>query len=230
MARTSRFRKRDSDRSGFTFLDRELVVDEGSLVGADEFDTPPPSKKSLGGEGDISEGDVRVGAFEGTVGETTASTAVKPKVQTVTAGGGITFSNRIYESSGEELNLVHLQVVGSNLTNLNITVDPQVSAGRHGNKLVLEGVGSSVILEDGNGLSLRRLINLDSGALINLFYTETDSVWMETSRSRREHLLVHGFRENQRFLVGHNPSDSDAIIVNFDTRDGLDDHSVKIGH
>ena len=59
MARRDRFRKRDSDRSGFTHLERQLVRDKGTLVGPEEFDQPPPSSKPLGGEGEISQGDLR---------------------------------------------------------------------------------------------------------------------------------------------------------------------------
>ena len=54
--RVSRFKKRDSDRSGFTYKEIRLVDDEGSLVGPDEFDTPPPSNFPIGGEGDVSPG------------------------------------------------------------------------------------------------------------------------------------------------------------------------------
>ena len=57
MVKSNRFRKRTSDRSGFDYLERELIRDKGSLVGSDERDNPPPSNISLGGEGDISTGE-----------------------------------------------------------------------------------------------------------------------------------------------------------------------------
>jgi len=56
MARDIRFRKSTSDRSGFDYKKREMVKDGSSWVGPDEKDDPPPSRFSLGGEGDISRG------------------------------------------------------------------------------------------------------------------------------------------------------------------------------
>ena len=179
MATKSRWRKRNSDRSGFTHRERELVLNEGVLVAPDEFDAPPPSKKSLGGEGDISPGDTRVDSDT----YTTPSDLDLP-VYYITAADGITFNERIYRSSGEQTNYGYLRVAGSN-GNIDVTANPQVSASRHGVQLTIECVGSSIILEDGSGLSLRSVFNMDSGSILNLFYSETTNLWQETSRSHR---------------------------------------------
>ena len=179
MAIKSRFKKRDSDRSGFTHLERELIRAEGVLVAPDEFDAPPPSKKSLGGEGDISPGDTRVNSDT----YTTPSDLDIP-VYYITAAGGISFSEQIFRSSGEQTNYGYLRIAGSN-GNINISSDPQVSISRHGVQLTLECVGSSIILENSNGLQMRSMFNMDSGAILNLFYSATENLWLETSRSHR---------------------------------------------
>ena len=56
MATISRFQLQDSHRDGFTRKKRSLVKDGAWKVGADELDTPPPSKRPLGGEGDVAQG------------------------------------------------------------------------------------------------------------------------------------------------------------------------------
>lgn len=179
MSTKSRYKKRDSDRSGFTHLERDLIRDEGVLVAPDEFDSPPPSKKSLGGEGDISPGNTRVDSDT----YTTPSDLDIP-VYYITAVGGITFTERIFRSNGEQTNYGYLRVAGSN-GNIDVTANPQVSSSRHGVQLTIECVGSSIILENGSGLSLRSMFNMDSGAILNLFYSETTNLWQETSRSHR---------------------------------------------
>jgi len=56
VAKSFRLRKKTSDRSGFDYTWNEIVKDGGSNVGIDERDDPPPSKISLGGEGEVSRG------------------------------------------------------------------------------------------------------------------------------------------------------------------------------
>lgn len=58
MAKISRFKLKNSERSGFKEYEIDLIKDNSYLVMPDEFDTPPPSNKSLGGEGEVS-GDPR---------------------------------------------------------------------------------------------------------------------------------------------------------------------------
>jgi len=180
----SRFKKRNSDRSGFTFLERELIRDNGSLVGPEEFDSPPPSNEPLGGEGDISPGDVRANDQS-----TETPDDKKIPIQYVTAGGGVTATRKVYNSSQEVLSSNFIHIVGSNQT-VDITANPQISAGSEGDKLTLLCVGSNVILNDGNGLSLRKTFNMDSGAIINLYYTSANTVWHELSRGHQHRSFV----------------------------------------
>ena len=56
MPRISRFKRKASDRSGFNCYEIEMVKDGAYKVSAEEYDTPPPSKISLGGGGDVSRG------------------------------------------------------------------------------------------------------------------------------------------------------------------------------
>ena len=57
------FRRRkllkDSDRSGFKHFRIQLIRDGAFLVHPDEWDMPPPSDESLGGEGDGIAVDIR---------------------------------------------------------------------------------------------------------------------------------------------------------------------------
>ena len=172
------FRKRDSDRSGMTYKKIQLVKDNGVLVGPEEFDTPPPSDVSLGGEGDISPGDVRGNS---TTYTTPAGSQIR--IQYITSGGGIQYEQKSY-SSGEVIGNGYFYIVGSNSA-VNVTADPQITRAGHGNKLTLEGIGSSVTLETGSGLSLRNIAVINSGFILNLIYSATDSLWYETSRSHR---------------------------------------------
>lgn len=177
--KTSRFRKRDSDRSGFTYLRRQLVKDEGFLVGPDEFDRPPPSKKPLGGEGDVSAGFIRSN-------HTSFATPDEniPKVQLISATGGISSKIRFFNASGEALNNGLLQVAASDTT-VDISKDPQISPGRQNQMITVEGVSNKIVLQDGNGLSMPKHFLLDSGALINFIYHSGNAVWKETSRSHK---------------------------------------------
>lgn len=176
--RISDYKKRDSDRSGFTELEKNLVSDDGSLVAPEEFDTPPPSKKSLGGEGDVSPGNTR-SAY------TDYSTPSENQIRTqyVTAGGGISYEQKTYKS-GEAIGSGFFYVVGSNSA-VTISANPQITSAGQGNKLTIECVGSSVTLQDGNGLSLRKIAVMNSGFILNLIYNATDGLWYETSRSHR---------------------------------------------
>lgn len=173
-SRISRYRKRESDRSGFDYKRFTMINDEGSLVGPDEFDTPPPSDRHLGGEGDVSVGDMRSNA------DTDYTTPSENDRRTfyITSGGGISYSDVD----------PWLYIVGSNET-VDITKNPQITSAPHNRVLTLECVGSSVVLEDGSGLSLRKAFVMDSGAIISLIYNATDNLWYETSRSHRTKMI-----------------------------------------
>jgi hypothetical protein len=180
--RDQRFRKRDSDRSGFTHKEIELVKDKGKLVHPIEFDAPPPSDESLGGEGEASHGFTR-NVSDNTIATVEAADENKLAVQVVTAAGGITTDERSYKS-GEPLGFHQIQAAGAEATT-DITADPQISAGRQSERMLVECVSNNIVLQDGNGLDLRAQFNMDSGAMINLIYNSGNTVWVETSRSHR---------------------------------------------
>ena len=76
-----------------------------------------------------------------------------------------------------------LLISGSN-ADITISADPQITRAEQNWQLTLECVGSSVTLQDGNGLDLRRIYTMTSGSILNLFYSATDNLWHETSRGR----------------------------------------------
>lgn len=182
MSRKKRYLLRDSDRDGFTYLDIETVVDNGSIVGRGEFDNPPPSNRLYPGEGDVSPGDTRLSYIsyqtDSGLGKTT---------QFVTATGGI-FLNFFPDNSNFIIrNPISgwMYIAGSN-QNVTITKNPQIPAANHGDKITLECVGSSVMISNSSGVRLYDArFNMDSGALLNLIYNSTDGLWHESSRSHR---------------------------------------------
>lgn len=176
MAKISRFQKRDSDRSGFTYKRMILTEDEGLLVGPDEFDNPPPSSKPLGSEGEINQGDARSGYDSYAIESEKDYT-----IQYVTATEGITFQRESY-TSGETMPFGFLHVVGSNQT-VSITKNPQISKGQQNDQVTVMCIGSAITLLNGSGLSLSSsILTMESGDIVTFFYSETDSTWHETSR------------------------------------------------
>lgn len=169
MQRVSRFKKRSSDRSGFDYKEIELIDDEGHLVGKDEFDQPPPSKLSLGGEGDISQGEMR-----STTSLEIESSRLNPTFY-ITAAGGITptFSHP------------YMRIAGSNQA-VTVTANPQITRGRQNDVLTLHCVGSDITLSHGTGLNLMGSSGylMRSGAILSLIYTTGDTAWQELSRSQ----------------------------------------------
>ena len=164
--------KETSDRSGFDNFDRfgkkhwRSVRQNGLTLEPEEFDTPPPSDKSLGGA-DISTGDVRVNS------DTTSVPSVSAQqIQYITAGGGIVMSNQPW-----------IMVSGSNSA-IDISANPQVQLGNQGQVIAIQCVGSNVTLDNGDGLSLMagRSFVMISGSIINLVCNRTDNLWVETSR------------------------------------------------
>jgi hypothetical protein len=179
--RDKRYKKRDSERSGFTYLERQLVKDEGVLVGPDEFDSPPPSEEPLGGEGDISHGNTRADYTS------IVDSQNLIRVVYVTSATTIPYEQKVY-TSGESINNGYFYIVGS-LGNVELATNPQISTGKQSDKLTIECVGSSVTLVNGSGLNLRGVAVMDSGFIMNLIYNQTDSLWYETSRSHRTRVV-----------------------------------------
>lgn len=173
MAKVSRYKLRDSDRSGFKCKEIALVKDDGFLVSPDEKDTPPPSSKPLGGEGEVSRGDMR-DVYLGTVGETAAPTSSIRPVYI------LDISDSIPYVSDE----TWLQVAGTSAT-VNLTSNPQMRAGQQGKLVAIECVSNQLVLEDGNGLSMPSTYNMNSGAIWVAVYDTGNNVWQEASRSNR---------------------------------------------
>ena len=166
--------KETSDQSGFdnfgfdgtTFHKKwRSIKQNGLTIAPDEFDTPPPSSKPLGGA-DIS-GTPRANSLT-----TDVPSGHDITIQYITAAGGITSSA-----------VPTVYVSGSN-TAINITADPQISAGRGQQIMGIQCVGSNITLDDGTGLALTadQQFVMTSGSTINFIYSATDNLWHETSR------------------------------------------------
>lgn len=175
MARLSRFKKRVSDRSGFDAYEQTLLKDGAWKVRGDEYDVPPPSKQSLGGEGDVAQDAALVANAFGIAQITSIPAAYDNPVNYLTAAGGLTPS------------FAHpwMYVVGS-LENITLATNPQIGAGVEGQVLTLYGVGSTVRITDGTGVALMGDVPmvLGSGDVISFYYTTGASVWQETSRGK----------------------------------------------
>ena len=166
--------KETSDQSGFdnfgfdgtTFHKKWRSIKQNDLtIAPDEFDTPPPSTKPLGGA-DIS-GSPRINSLT-----TTVPSGFDITIQYVTAAGGITSS------------LVPLIYVAGSNTAIDITANPQVSVGKAQQIIGIQCVGSNITLDDGTGLALTadQSFVMTSGSIINFIYSATDNLWHETSR------------------------------------------------
>jgi len=173
MARANRFRKKISDQSGFDYLEREMIKEKGVWIGLDEKDDPPPSKISLGGEGDINRGSY----FR----DSTALT-VDPSVENptfyITDSGGIvpTYSHP------------YMRVTGSNSA-ITIVANPQIAVGAEGKFLTLFCTDSSITINDGNGVNLvaHQTLRMNSGSVAVFMFNSGNNAWNETSRVSSEY-------------------------------------------
>lgn len=164
--------KETSARSGFDNFSRfgkklwTSVKQDGNSIAPDEYDTPPPSSRPLGGA-DVS------GSPRANSDSTDTPTANNYSVQYITAGGGIALTDEPW-----------LRVVGS-LSTVNITRNPQITLGRPNQVIAVNCVGSSVLLEEGSGLALASSAQflMSSGSVITMFCDRTANLWRETSRS-----------------------------------------------
>ena len=174
-----RFRWWNSERSGFQFgfvpltdypnaYTREQgrpVRDNGIQVAPDEFDTPPPSTKSLGGEGEIGTG--------ARANSTDVNDAVATQVQYLTSTSIISWN---YDN-------VPIYIAGSN-SNITLGTSP-LAIGPNGTYIALYCVGSTITMNSGNGITFdfinRPAIIFNSGAIATLISNATDSTWHVTS-------------------------------------------------
>lgn len=154
--RDQSLQKHDCDICGFTFYKKDLVRRKGLLVDRACLDAADPNPKVPWG-------------FYG------KQSAGSKTVTDITAAGGIT------KTEG------HMLIQGSPGA-VDITANPQIAVGSKDKELLtLEGNSDTltVTLEDGNGLQLRegKSITLKDGTVISFVYNDTDSKWVETSRS-----------------------------------------------
>ncbi len=179
-AKVSRFKLRDSDRSGFTVREITLVRDKGRLVAPEEFDQPPPSLQSLGGEGDVS------GMPRTTVDQFTVAFTSAAAVEVLAVQAGVSITPTLPDPSDHTGNTIqgYLAVVGS-LAPVTMAVTPQITAGRERQVLSVECVGSGVTFVHGSGLSLMagRRFSMQSGSVITFQYNSANGAWSETSRT-----------------------------------------------
>lgn len=168
MAKLNRFKKRTSDQSGFDYLEPEMIREKGFWIAPDERDEPPPSTKSLGGEGDISRGDY----FRSSTSTAIDSSRENPTFY-ITAAGGITPT---YAHP-------YMRVTGSNQA-VTITANPRIAVGAEGKVLTLFCTDSSITIQNGQGVSLMGSQNLvlTSGAVATFMYNTANNAWNETSR------------------------------------------------
>jgi len=164
--------KETSERSGFDNFNSRgkklwtSIKQDGHVIAPDEYDTPPPSSKSLGGA-DIS-GSPRQNSLT-----TTTPDGYDYSIQYVTAGGGIRVTSEPW-----------FRVVGSNQI-VDISVNPQIALGKAQQVITIECVGSGVTLQEGNGLSLigSAQFAMNSGSIITMICDRTSNLWRETSRT-----------------------------------------------
>ena len=165
MSRSDRFKKRTSDQSGFDYLEREMAKEDGIWIGTDERDDPPPSKISLGGEGEIS---------QGAYFRSSTSTAVENENPTfyITDSGGIT----------PNYNHPYMRVSGSNSA-ITIVANPQIAIGQEGNFLTLFCTDSGIRIVNGNGVATvgSAHIQMTSGSVSVFMFNTANNAWNETS-------------------------------------------------
>jgi hypothetical protein len=183
--RKKRFLLRDSDRDGFTRKNIELFNDNGFLVGGDEIDAPPPSNRLYPDEGGISPGDVRNNPTDYSV-QTHETLQVLQNTSTINL-------NHQVDNAGQYTTIKStVYVAGSNDLVMLIS-NPQISNSNDRDILTVQGAGSSVVLQNGNGLRLyTKYLKLDSGFMVTLIYNSTDGLWCETSRMTSTTFALNG--------------------------------------
>ena len=179
-----RFRWWNSERSGFQFgflpltsppnaYSRESgrpVNDKGIYVSPDEFDQPPPSNKPLGGEGEI-----------GTGARVNSNPAVDADVYIVPNPIPIYYLTSSSKVPWTTENIPTL--VSGSMSNVTLGNNP-LNPGTHGLYISIQGVGSSVTINSGNGISIdfnKPSVTIGSGGIATLIYNATDSTWHVTS-------------------------------------------------
>ena len=174
--RISRYKLKDSDRSGLTGFEISFVKDGPYKVMPEEFDTPPPSKKSLGGEGEVS-GEFRPSGNSPDRGTLDTPSGFDNPTVYLTAAGGVSPS------------FTHpwMRVTGSNAA-ITITAQPAITRGREGQILTLQCVDSSFTLTHGSANAINLIgsagsVTIRSGGAITFYYGTGNLAWNEASRT-----------------------------------------------
>lgn len=184
--RKKKFLLRDSDRSGFTHKNVELFLDNGSLVAGDEFDAPPPSNRLYPDEGGVSPGDVRNNP-------TDYSVQTHETLQVLNTASTISLNHQV-DNAGQYTFIKSIVYVAGSNNSVTLNSNPQIAASNHGDLLVVQGAGSSVILRNGSGLRLyTSFLTLNSGTLVTFIYDTGGAVWCETSRQAPNFALMGEF-------------------------------------
>ena len=183
-ADSQRYRWYEDDRSGFQYgfqpitskpnkYSRESgkpIEQAGLKVSPESYDTPPPSKKSLGGA-DVS-GSPRDNSNPSPASDVYVIPPESTKViVTVTSSNSIAWNTEP---------VVYLYTS----TNLVMAVNPQFVQGQQGQLIAVECVGSSITIKAGSGLTFDgggSQIKMNSGGIATLLYNQTDSTWHVTS-------------------------------------------------
>lgn len=180
---SGRFRIYVSDRSGFEFgfqpitsypnaYTRESgkpVQDINIKVSPDEFDTPPPSRQPLGGEGDISNGNVRQNSDF--ANPSNAFIATSANITLVSSSNAISWNQDPWTN------------IAGTVSIQTMAVNPQVIAGAQNQQITILCLSNQITLINGSGLTLRKNYIMTSGSLLCLMYQTSNSTWFETSRS-----------------------------------------------
>lgn len=184
--RKKRYLLRDSDRSGFTYKNIELVKDNGFLVGGDEIDAPPPSSRLYPDEGGLSPGDVRSDP-------TDYSVRTHETLQVLNTASTISLNHQV-DNAGNYTSIKSIvYVAGSNAQTI-LSSNPQIAASHDRDILVVQGAGSAVLLRNGSGLRLyTSFLTLNSGTLVTFIYDTGGAVWCETSRQAPNFALMGEF-------------------------------------
>src|SRR3990167_2228806 len=181
---SQRFRIYTSQRSGFEFGFQPIterpnaywresgkpVQDVNVQVSPNEFDSPPPSTQPLGGR-DISGSARQNSDFSVDSNVYVTVPPSIPVVYYVTASQSIPWNDN------------PVVYFGGSLTDITMSSNPQIVAGRDGKVVAFQCVGSSVTLNSGNGLTFdfsnQPFINMVSGGIVTAIYT--NNTWHITS-------------------------------------------------
>ncbi len=180
------FQPKTSEPNSYSRESGRPLSDLGLKVAPSSYDMPPPSKKSLGGEGDIS-GDPRSNSGQSSYVDAFTIPAESTK-------------NIVYVNSSSSINWNSdpiVYIVGSNKTQT-MSVNPQLIAGQEGQVLALECVGSSITLRSGSGLTLDlggSFVTLVSGGVATLMYHVTNATTLKADNTWHvlSYSLTNGF-------------------------------------